>query len=505
METPDTIVSKPLAVEKFLRPFVTVVFIIAAISGLLWQYPFQALPENHPKILAVFRVAFFALVLCRLWFGRWALSLLWGYSARSYLQPIWGVWLVVALCGLVGVGGSLPSYLNLLLFFIVYYRSKYYSIEDIYFQLATFVLIFLPTNSSYSIDALVGLHFLDFSVKSHVLILLVLNLYAWLLALMLLSAAVEKALTENWRKGLSFYYFVALPHLVLPRWHWLRRHKWLCQLASWLTVLGQGTLFIGYFFPVLMPFLWLKQIVFGLMLICIVDFSYIGQLFVVQFLLFLLISTGGGDASAVLLTQASTSAGLVATVFIVSAFIIMATLRSFLSEQSLYKRWIPNAADKVVRIATGSCPVKVFSDAHLFGLYLYRVVDEQGHNWVPAFNNDGGPGQLQRWHPRYYQGAMYSVTDACLAKRYCAHFDDRRNDRINDLLVVALERAGRCSKMTLQVKAVNPSKDYEPDVAHWLDGCWTDIYEGYMESGKLVARWINSPPPVVRTARDYQR
>ena len=483
-----------------IKCVVAFIFVVCACVGLYFQYPFNALPDAAPFILAFFRIVFFGLVICRLWFGRHAAALLWGQHGVSYLKPIGYLWLLVAIAGCLGLGGAYSHYLNAILFFIVFYRSKYYSIEDIYYQLASFVLIFLPTTQVWSLDALLGLEGDVGVVFGDDITLLALNLYAWLLALMLLSAATEKALTANWRKGLSFYYFVALPHLTLPYWRWIKNDKLLCQFSSWMTVVGQGTLFIGYFIPALLPLLWLKQCVFGLLLICIVDLSFIGQLFVAQFLLFFLITlaafTGG---SHVFVSTPLLGFGLAAL------FIVLAVIRSFFLELKGYHQWMPKLLDQAVRILSGSCPVKVFSDAHLFGLYIYQIVDEKGKNVLPAFTDDGGPGPLQRWHPRYYQGAMYSVTDVCLAKRYWPEYAGSRDDRLDDLLAAGFTLAPDSQRLTLCVKAINPSEHYEKNTSTWLDAQWTDIYEGVRQNGKMSTQWLGIPPAVKKTARNFKR
>jgi hypothetical protein len=485
-----------------IKALVALIFVLAACAGLWLQYPFQLLPENYLTILAVFRVAFFLWVLCRLWFGRHAAALLWGHESVCYLKPILTLWFVVALAGLIGFGGAYSHYLNAIIFFIVFYRSKYYSIEDIYYQLGSFILLFLPTTAMLSFDSLISFHPESPLQQSPGITLLALNMYAWLLALMLLSAATEKALTPNWRKGLSFYYFIALPHLTLPFWRWLKNHKLLCQFASWMTVLGQGSLFLGYFIPILLPLLWLKQCAFGLLLICVVDLSFIGQLFVTQFLLFLgvtLFSSGNGGVGALAVPQPEFGLWLSIT------FMVFAVVRSFFSETLRYRQFMPKIADQCVRVLSGSCPVKVFSDAHLFGLYVYQVIDEKGNNVLPAFENNCGPGKLQRWHPRYYQGAMYSVTDICLAKRYWAEYEGGRDDRLNDLLAAGFSRAAEAKKLTLCVKAINPSEYYEKETAHWVDAEWTEIYQGQRDGGRLAAQWVGEPPAVKKTARNFKR
>ena len=484
-----------------IKCVVAFVFVVCACMGLCFQYPFNALPNTTPFILAFFRIVFFGLVVCRLWFGRHAAALLWGHQSVSYLKAIGCLWLLVAIAGCLGIGGAYSHYLNAILFFIVFYRSKYYSIEDIYYQLASFVVIFLPTTQVWSLDSLLGWGGNVGAVFGADITLLALNVYAWLLALMLLSAATEKALTANWRKGLSFYYFVALPHLTLPYWRWLKNHKLLCQFSSWMTVIGQGTLFVGYFIPALLPLLWLKQCAFGFLLICIVDLSFIGQLFVAQFVLFFLITLGSltGSASYVPASTPLLGVGMAAL------FIVFAAIRSFFLELKGYHQWMPKWCDQSVRILSGSCPVKVFSDAHLFGLYIYQVVDDTGKNVLPAFMDDGGPGPLQRWHPRYYQGAMYSVTDVCLAKRYWSEYSGSREDRLEDLLAAGFTLATGSQRLTLRVKAINPSEHYEKNTSAWLDAQWTDIYEGVRQNGKVSTQWLGLPPAVKKTARNFKR
>jgi hypothetical protein len=480
-----------------VRSLACVAFLLAALLGLTSGYPFQQLPLYGDSYFALFRIAFFSLIILRLWRGRRAVPMLWGYQASGYLEPIWYLWLIVAAAGLLGLFGTIPALLNAVLFFIVFYRSRYYSIEDIYFQLASLFIIFLPTNQIMALD----LFFNDASswsiAANNPNIVIFLNAYAWLLALLLLSAAVEKILTENWRKGLSFYYFVAMPHLVLPSWQWLKSKKFLCQLASWLTVVGQGSLFLACLFTQLLPLIWLKQMVFGLLLLVVVDLSFIGQIFVLQFLLFFLISAEGIWHTGQ--SVAYTSNSVVG--YGVMALLVLSAIKTFYADCDWYRMKMPKALDQIVRVFTGSCPIKVFGDAHLFGLYLYQVVDHENNNLWPAFNNDGSAGAMQRWHPRYYQGAMYSVTDACLARTRGAASLNKFVARLDDLIYATHKLHPNINCLTIRVKALNPSTDYQAETEHWLDSDWTPIYQGTIHAGIVSGQWLSPPPAVQRSTR----
>lgn len=559
--------------------------ISAAGVGLVTGVPVRYYPVYGDQALAFFRMIFSAVLLLRLIRSQQALPMLWGWQQTTVLKRIWLIWMVNTFFLMTGFFSQLAALLNFILFLLVFTRSRYFSIEEIYFQITSFILIFLPVNQVWSVDSwLAGQteiylrdNFFQSSLIGSADTVVVLNAYAWLLALLLLSAAYEKISVGNWRKGLSFYYFIGLPHLVKPRFHFLRRYRWLCVCASYMTVVGQGAMGIAYFIPGVREAFLIKQIMFGLLLFVIVDISFIGQLFALQFIVLLVFCQAESSMAIpeynpwliVFMLAVITGAALV--VFEIMNRIVqpqnaktMQTERYTSKQQSeklktlkqqglkqenlqqglrqdlqqdlqqnlqqdLQQRpqrmgrvridsarieCLYNWVKRWVTLTSGLMPVRVFSDVHLFGLYVYKIelydTAEKGaerKKILSAFTENGEPGPMQNWHPRYYQGAMYPVTDACLARRYFTHLQDYKRAQLDDLLFAALSSVHTQQRNTLyailSVKAVNPTQDYRQNTQSWIDSHWTAVYRCKMVTdGILKSEWLSLPPPVDRITRE---
>jgi hypothetical protein len=472
---------KTIKVKCFIGFFVA----ILSIYGLCAGYPFNVSSIYHNEILAFYRIAFASLLIFRLYRSLSALPMLWGYKCEKDLKIIWFGWMIISVCLLFGFLSFYAQLANFLLFLYVFKRSKYYSIEEIYFQINSLAIVFLPLSNMYSIDNILSISNLyTLSISNQVAIL---NMLAWLLAILLLSAAYEKASNKNWRRGLSFYYFIGNPHLLKPRFHWLRKRLWLCKIISYATVLGQGAIFIAYFIPGVREVFLIKQVGFGLLLFLIVDISFIGQLFSVQFLLLFMLTLYNHEEFAylpdmwLLLTS--------------SLILILAVLACFSNNRKL-----PRIISSLIKYTSGLVPIQVFSDKHLFGLYIYKISDANGDPYLETFNEKGEPGPYQHWYPRYYQGAMYPVTDACISKRYYPKKENTKEEQLLDLGAAAFKCTEQ-EQLIISVKAINPDEKYTPTTNHWIDSDWAAIYKLNKTKDIIHGEWIGEPPALKKITR----
>ena len=304
-----------------------------------------------------------------------------------------------------------------------------------------------------------------------------------------MSAGFEKFMNPTWRKGLGFYYFIGLPHFVRKPFKFLRQQKRLCRFLGYFTVFGQLSLLPSLFLLYFRDFIILEQLIFGILLFTLVDLSFIPQIYALQFSALLIFDLMPAE-SVSSQTPPIFWLGLLSTIWIASV------------SQSFGSPILSNpATSKLVRFTTGATQFKVFTEAHLFGLYLYRLVskiDDREIYLLDAFNDDGSCGAYQHLHPRYFQGAMYPVTDTCIARLHHREKEGLKLPRLIDLCYAGitsnLGRAENCRSVEIQVKAVNPDNDYCAQTDRWLDREWTTIGECKLVEETPRYEWTNEPP-----------
>ena len=110
------------------------------------------------------------------------------------------------------------------------------------------------------------------------------------------------------------------------------------------------------------------------------------------------------------------------------------------------------------RFLTGIiCPIGVFNERHLSGFYIYKLrIEDKDLDLEGAFSDEGFPGRLQKWYPRFFQSAMYFVTDFCLGILKFGFKSELHKQRIVDLLYSALDQKKLSQgKVSLSVKGFN--------------------------------------------------
>lgn len=474
----------------------------AALVGAwaIWNFiPFQHLSEPSQAVISLFRIVFSLLLILRLWRSEEALPMLWGWQKTSRLKLLWKIWYAILIALALGLFTPIMAIANFLMIVFIFRTSFYYSIEDIYFQIVSFGLVFLNSGAYFSLDQALGFPLL----LPDSIALTGLNLLVWVVALSVMSAGFEKSLSPVWQRGLGFYYFVALPHFVRHHFRFIRRHKRLCLNLGYATVVGQLLLLPSLPIPFVRDFFLMEQLIFGVLLFVIVDLSFIPQIYTLQFSLFLVLD--------IIASISPTSTGAFPAQDVGQiAFLVLAIFLWIASSIQAFGISLPlqTIASIPVRLTTGITSFRVFTEAHLFGLYVYRLVARLDGNEIPllsAFDGNGFMGPYQNLYPRYFQGAMYPITDVCIARRLAPDQEPRKLSRLVDLCYAAIQsKAGcrhQCCSVELQVKAINPDEDYVATSDHWIDTSWTPIGECKVMDGNPHFQWLNMPPTIHKIAR----
>lgn len=479
--------------------------VLAAIGAALAHGPI--LPETPARapILAAVRIAFGLLLIVRLQRLRAARCVLWPAS-RAWRVDRWlpierviSLWQVLAALVAVGLFTAAAAGGCLVLGVYVFRRAFTHSLEDVLWQHTACFLCLVGAGEMASLDALLGLGAAGAPA-------LALDLW-WLgLAVLMCSAGFEKLFSPLWRRGLGFPLFVGLPHLVQPRFRFVRRLRWSGRAISYGTIVCElGLLATAAHAPSRLA-VSLLLLGFAISLFVVVDLSFIGQTLALVLSGFIAI-----DAAALLSPPAapidparSLDAATLAWILAGSAPIVAGCFAAVPGRAGRALTW-------VARLTVGLEPIRVFTDSQLHGIYLYRVLAHGSsgppRSVVPAFTDDGGPGPLQRWHPRVFLKLTYEVTDLCLAASRRG-WDGVRSSlayeattALLDAGLAALSPTERAAlrELTLEVRSVELVD--EPS-ATFAVGPWQPLLSAPVSAGQRgEVRPAGPPPSLSRTAR----
>jgi len=453
-----------------LKHYLYLFIALIGILGINYSLPLTSLPQNYPELSALWRVIFSLLFIWRIIQSWSAAPLLHGWKNTKWVKLAFTTQILLSLFLLTGTATLFTSISLFIITLVLFRQSRYYSVEDVLYQHLLFFMPWLDTGQLWSID-----YILHLSPQQNVLPAL--NTFFWAIGLYYLSAGIEKFYSPIWKKGQGFFYFISLPHLVNPHFKWLRRHLLICKAMSW------ATLFLELLF---LPSLFIRPFAitniaislgFAIGLLTIVDFSFIGQtLFLVSlWFMALLMGTSGPTP-----TQAP--------------WLWFGLWIAWTLSLSDYKAII---GKKVSRLTTGITPIGVFTEQHLMGIYIYQLrARDQDNEWIchlNPFTTSGEQGAYQRGYPRYYQGAMYPVTDLCLARQH--DFPLPKDMLLEDLCWAAYlveKRHGKTlESIHIYVKAINPS--YQEPCSNWLSQEWVEM--GFCSTSQPVWQWSQAVLP----------
>lgn len=487
--------------ESIGRLLITLPVIIFGIWALLVGIPFQEINAEQQWWLGVLRAAYGGLVMMRLARSLPGAPLMHGWRDTQRVRRTYTAWIGVAFLMCIGCLTPLAVLLHWWLGATIQRKNRVYSVEDVLFRATGFCVIFVQPHLAFSVDSMLGWQY-GLGGPS----VLGVNFFVWTIALLMFSAGLEKLWSPLWHKGLGFYYFMSLPHLVRPCFSWLNKSRPLSVVLSWITVFAELLLVPAMFFPWLRWPLYLALGGFAVTLFVLVDISFIGQI-----TLLLLFGAAALDWSA---TQSAAYppaylawsasdwllfgflGGLYAIAAISSSGLVL--LRS-------------GVISHIMAWTTHFRPFTVFVEIHFYGLYLFRLLANfksgTQKKVLDVFTDAGSPGKLQIWRPRTFQGSMYRFTDYCIA--VLENLEERRIQRaafVEDIAYAGYEELSEAEKADLeaievQVKVFDPADDFEADTSRWLSPNWQSIglVKGFPEN--LVLSSTDQPPRYKKTYR----
>jgi hypothetical protein len=486
--------------ESLGRLLITVPVLLSGIYGLLAGIPFSTITPEQQWWIGVLRASYGALVALRLFRSLPGTALMHGWRETLRVRRIYSLWIIVALLMALGLLTPVAMLLHWWLGATIQRKNRVYSVEDVLFRATGFCVMFMQPHLAFSLDAQLGW---TYGLGSSSVIGV--NFFMWTVALLMFSAGLEKVWSPLWHKGLGFYYFISLPHLVRPSFAWLNRSRRLSVVLSWITVFSELLLVPAMFIPALRWPLYLAMGGFAVTLFVLVDISFIGQI-----TLLLLVGAAAVDWHAApaadewLFQFWSVSDWALFT--LLGGLYVVATISS--SGLVLVRSgWIHH----LMVWTTHFRPFTVFVEIHIYGLYLFRLMarmkDGTTRRILDVFTDKGGPGRLQTWRPRTFQGAMYRFTDYCIA--VLEKLEDRRVERarfVEDIAFAGYEslpaaKRAQVQEIEIQVRVFDPADDFEPDTRPWLSPEWQPIgfVRGFPDALELIPG--NEPPRYKKTYR----
>jgi hypothetical protein len=466
------------------------------LAGLffVYLYSFSGLPfgrhfDDSLGLISIFRIAFGVLLLFRLTRTYKALPLLFSYDSYqkpSLIFPQGLYFIKIILCCNI-ILGVFTDYSALLLFIccvVFFFKSRYYSIEDIYFQNVLFHLPFLAAGSFYSIDSSLNIHpvfakstlFDSFFISN---------------GLIMLSAGYEKFKSNLWMQGKGALSFMSLPHLVKPGFHFLhKKFRGLLVISGYIVMSAEFLLLPAAYHERFLLIVLLILMLFSISLFVVVDISFIGQVMVLIYALFI----------AVLLCDWQSfhySEGVINwVVFAINLITLIITI--YYKSIQKYKIYI------IQKFLTGvNSPIAVFNEKHLFGFYTYKVElvsdDNKRVQLIPAFSEKGFPSKFQFFYPRYFQAAMYPVTDYCLGLIKYGKESKFKYSQIIDLMFCGLKSV-KVEEGTIIMSVKKFDQDDTIELYENQD--WTELAECQFVDNQLHFQLLNSPPVLKKTLRE---
>lgn len=386
------------------------------------------------------------------------------YKALYYLVMIASVFLVLNVL-------NFYSILTILIVQILFVKkSKYYSIEDIYFQNTVFHL-FLMNCSVFAGNQ----YWLEYSALSF----FISN------GIIMLSAGYEKFKSPLWQKGRGAITFLSLPHLVRKEFHFVNRYfKSPNFIVGYLIMIAEFTFLFSIVNNNWFLFNLFLLSAFSITLFVVVDISFIGQILLLNFILL-----GFMYFEADIIIRSSPAFKF--SVF--PAILFFVNLLSLINV-FFYSFSLKNKLTSVQKFLTGiNSPIGVFSEKHQIGFYTFRMVMDDQEVVLKTFCEQGYPSKYQFWFPRYFQGAMYPVTDFCISWNKYGEPLSLKQEQVIDLLFSGFKSSKKLEgEVSLSVKKYDDLDTIET----YVEQPWTTICSIYFSANEVTSplRLLKTPP-----------
>lgn len=461
--------------------------IAAGVWGLLVGVPFHTVTPEQQTALGAVRALYGLLVFMRVLRTLPGAPLLHGWRETERVRRVYTGWSIVAALMAVGLFTPIVLVIHWWLGATIQRKNRVYSVEDVLFRATGFCLLFVQSHLAFSVDSLLGWTY-GLGGPS----LLGTNFFMWAVALLMFSAGLEKLWSPLWHKGLGFYFFMSLPHLVRPCFRGLNRSKPLSVVLSWITVWAEVLLIPAMWFPIARWPLYAMLGGFAATLFILVDISFIGQI-----TLSLILGCAALDWFA-----APAGGPPAYTHFATADWVLFSVLAGLFTLSTVSSSGLVKLRSGIIASIMAWTvhfrPFSVFVEIHFYGLYLFRLIarfrDGTTKKVLDVFTDEGSPGKMQTWRPRTFQGSMYRFTDYCIA--VLENLEERRIERaafVEDIayagfLQLPASEQQNLESIEIQVRVFDPALDFEPETTHWLSPEWQGIgtIDGFPGSLRLV-------------------
>ena len=177
------------------------------------------------------------------------------------------IWIVVALCLLLGYRTKLFSIINFVIVLSVHERNVYIlNGADTVIRILSFWIMFVPLGNYYSIDALSkrfalyrkssNIKDLRVNDKLHTTFVFPVRMIQLQISIIYLFSFFEKMKGESWKNGEALYYALQLKSLTLPTGDWVFEITplWVMSALSYFTLAVEALFVFLVFFPIGQPF-----------------------------------------------------------------------------------------------------------------------------------------------------------------------------------------------------------------------------------------------------------
>jgi hypothetical protein len=460
------------------------------------EFPFGSLFNSSLEFISIFRILFASLLLIRLFRSYLALPLLFSYEGFRtpsffFLKGLYFLKIILCCNVIMGLFTDYSALLLFICYLVFFLKSRYYSIEDIYFQNTLFHLPFIAAGSFYSADSYLGFQ----SIFENSALF---NSFFISNGLIMFSAGYEKFKSGLWLEGKGAYEFLSLPHLVKERFHFLHVNFRVPLIISGYVIMTAEFLLLpsacnNYLFLLVL----LMLLAFSISLFVIVDISFIGQVVVLPLTLFLVILLNNWEHFNMKTPLTLIMPDLIDWIVVA---INLITLLVIVFYKALQKFRIPY----VQKFLTGvNSPIAVFNEKHLFGFYTYKLElvsnDKTRIQVISAFSEKGFPSKFQFFYPRYFQAAMYPVTDYCLGLIKYGKESKFKYSQVIDLMFCGLKSVKlEEGTIILSVKKF----DQDDTIELYENQDWTELAECQFVDNQLNFQLLNYPPVLKKTFRE---
>ena len=409
--------------------------------------------------------------------------------------------------------------------------ASLYGLEDVVFQILSFYFIFATAGASLSVDAAFGITAWRGLLPGTLLPELFLSLA---LALVFLSAGVEKLKSPMWRRGLGAYYFFLIPQFRRVSTAVLTRHRALIYFINYAAMVMQ-LLCLPFFLINALPLgfvCWSFTLSFAFLLSTVFVLTWIGEcLFLGLLIVGWTLVDAGTRGLGLRISQewhrletpsTYTLATLIAITLSAALWTVIFPSSPRLARYPRLMAW-HKFMRSVARFSWGIAPAKVFTELHIQGPVVYRVFfdftdtsDAKGQQIEQEvfriFSPLCGPGSERSFRPAFFEVTSYKIAEACM--EFDLHGHIATPERFDFVLKLAQFIAKKVKKKTgmlptrllFRIVQIVPPAEFIGASSWYSHEKWIDAFAVTFANHKPVRlEAISRPILKAPTGRDLQR